>query len=115
MDYFEFDSVFRVWTNGDITLVPGTYAPDVHHDDTYDILIDGIPVDDSETWEALSGYTGQYGYTGPVMHASEQFGGKLREDVLSHPGIYVLVVVEVFPDDDPEPAPAGWAVLRKKD
>lgn len=41
-------------------------------------------------------------------------GGRIVRDVLAEPGVYVLVVVEVLPeDDDDEPEPAGWAVLRQ--
>jgi hypothetical protein len=64
-------------------------------------------------WEPLSGYTGQYGYNGAVMHASEYLGGRLAADILDDPGVYVVVTVEVMPtDDEPEPFPAGWAVFH---
>src|SRR5690606_22027104 len=58
----------------------GIYAPDVEHDDRHDVLIDGQPYREHGAltpWEALTGYTGQHGYTGPTMHASEYLGGAL--------------------------------------
>lgn len=104
----EFDHVFTVTHDGTVTDAPNVYAPSVWHDDTADIVIDG------DGWEALTGYTGQYGYRGAVMHASEKFAGGIARDVLDEPGTYVLVVVEVLPDeDDEQPEPAGWAVLRR--
>ena len=104
----EFEHPFTVHADGSVTDAPsGVYAPEVLHSEEDDIEIFGAG------WVALTGYTGQYGYHGAVMHASEQFAGGIAEDVIAEPGTYVLVVVEVMPeDDDPEPEPAGWAVLR---
>lgn len=83
------------------------HAPEVWHDD------DTRDADAGEGWEFLTGYTGQHGYRGPVMHASEFIGGRMADDILSTPGIYVAVVVGVLPDDaDDDPEPAGWAVAR---
>ena len=59
------------------------------------------------------GWTGQHGYNGAVMHASEQFAGPLANYVISRAGVYVLTVVEVLADDeDANEEPAGWAILR---
>lgn len=103
---FDFDSPFEVRANGTVT-DSGLLAPSVWHSESDDVQIDG------SSWEALTGWTGQYGYSGAVMHASEQFEGGIRDHVLSTPGTYVLVVVNVLPDeDDEDPEPAGWAVLR---
>jgi hypothetical protein len=87
------------------------HAPSVWHDDTADIVIE------SDQWEAFSvGYTGQWSYNGAVMHASEYLGGRLADDILETPGVYVVVAVEVFPEEgDEEPEPAGWTVLRLRD
>lgn len=110
----EFDTVFQVDGTGNVFEVDSIYAPDVLHDDSEthaDIEIY------STDWEAFSnGYTGQYGYNGPVMHQSETLSGALAKDILSSPGIYCLTSVEVHPtDDDPDPFPAGWIILKKKD
>lgn len=106
----EFDSPFRVGHSGRIyDRVEGVYAPEVFHSETDDVEIV------SSDWEAFSaGYTGQWGYNGPVMHQSEYLGGALADDILSTPGVYVVCTVEVLPsDDDPDPFPAGWIVLRR--
>ncbi|WP_207126806.1 hypothetical protein [Actinocatenispora comari] len=62
----------------------------------------------SQGWEALTGWSGQHGYNGPIMHPSELVCGALAEYILSTPGTYVAVAVETEDQDDP----AGWLVLR---
>lgn len=103
----EFDSPFTVDDHGNTTDRRDIYAPAVYHSDADDVEIDG------NGWEALTGWTRQNSYNGACMHVSEQFAGGLRDWVLEHPGTYVLVVVEVVPDDEDDmPEPAGWAVLK---
>lgn len=106
----EFDCVFEVLEGGAVVDRHDIYAPQVYVYENCPVDIDGIPVG----WEALTGWTGQYGYKGAVMHASEQFAGPMAAHVLGTPGVYVLVVVEVLEEDeDGESEPAGWAVLRR--
>lgn len=88
----DFDHVFRVNEDGTVSDVEDVWAPSVFHDDENDVEID------SEDWEPLTGYTGQYSYHGAVMHASERFAGRIYRDVMAEPGVYVLVVVECYPD-----------------
>ena len=143
----DFDHPFRVDEDGALTDARGVYAPEVYHSETDDITIDG------GEWEALTGYTGQYGYHGAVLHPSEFLGGGLADDILATPGVYVVVVVNVEPtvtyphvwsdsgarcircgligngsdngsceshirydaalvEDDEDPEPAGWAIMR---
>lgn len=75
-----------------------------------------------EGWELLSGFTGQYGYNGPVMHASEFIGGGLERHILETPGYWVATVVEsdcqykepnCNEDSGCNCDPAGWAVAHK--
>ena len=111
-DMAEFDHPFIVADDGTVSdaLPEGVYAPGVYNDeDGGDIIID------SSEWEALTGYTGQYGYHGAVMHASEYIGGTLADDILSTPGVYVVVVVGStwLDDEDGGNEPAGWAILRQ--
>src|SRR5262245_35140668 len=87
----EFYVPFAVSPTGAVATLPhdsGIYAPEVYHDDVHDMLIDGILHAESLWWEALTGYTGQYGYRGPVMHASEFVGGRLERDIRATPGVY---------------------------
>lgn len=114
----EFDAPFHVHDDRrTITDHTGLYAPDVYDDPDGDVTVDG------NDWEALTGHTGQYGYSGAVMHESETLSGGLAERILSEGGTYVVVVVEqntnhLDPDSDYDEIidarnnPAGWAVLR---
>lgn len=110
----EFDHVFMVGRSGAIHDADrNIYPPNVvEHDDQADMLIDGWPYRDHPTREALVGYTGQHGYSGPVMHSSEYVGGRLADDILAEPGNYVLVVVY---GDDEYTEPCGWAVLKERE
>lgn len=103
----EFDHPFRVAADGSVHDVDSIYAPTVTHDDEDDVAIDG------DGWTPLTGHTGQHGYRGAVMHPSETLSGGLADHILSTPGVYVTVVVEVDrTDEDDDPEPAGWAVLK---
>jgi len=108
----EFDGPFTVDDKGAVNdTPPGIHAPSVYH-----VEGERCPEIDGSGWEFVDGYSNQYRYPGPVMHASEQLAGGMARDVLETPGTYVLCVVEVFPDDeDPEPEPAGWVLLRATD
>lgn len=72
----------------------------------------------SDGWTAWSyGYTGQYGYAGPVMHESEQLSGRIADDILSEPGEYCICEVSYFPEDDHdqeeyEMEHEGWIVVK---
>lgn len=100
LESVEFDRPFAVDTGGVVTWADGYHAPSVYGSD-------GEVDIDSDQWEFFStGYTGQYGYNGPVMHDSEFLGGRLARDILETPGVYVLC--PVYWEDDSE----GWVVLR---
>lgn len=105
----EFDSPFEVLPDGSI--VP--HVRRRHAPNTYHVEGESKPEIDGQGWEFVDGFSGQYRYSGPVMHASEQLSGGMADHVLATPGIYVLCVVEVLPDeDDDQPEPAGWVLLR---
>lgn len=120
MSVGEFDVAFTVTEREDgtygVRAATGVHAPEVYvsTDDDGQILdqheSDMVADVKRQGWELLTGWTGQYGYNGPIMHASEYFGGSLREHVLSVPGTYVLVVVACEFDEDGD---AGWAIARK--
>lgn len=77
----------------------------------------------SQGWEVLSGYSGQHGYSGPIMHTSEFIGGALEERIREEPGFWVALTVEIHPsENDPEHEDndgsgeseyVGWIVARK--
>lgn len=93
----EFDHVIRVHEDGTVMEEPNTYAPELHDGEL-----------EGNGWTLLDGYSGQYGYSGPIMHDSEYIGGGMADDILSTPGVYVALVD--YPLDDSEPE--GWAVAR---
>jgi hypothetical protein len=75
-----------------------------------------------EGWELMTGYTGQYGYNGPCMHASEFIGGRMARDILETPGLYVVLIVEsdcglteeyCNAEDGCQCEPESWAVAHK--
>lgn len=146
-DLIDFDCPFALTRDDDGTVTfertderPGNYrgprnvySPTVEHSAVHDVLIDGHAMDCGCGychWEPLTGRTGQYGYNGAVMHASEFIGGGLAADLLDtadeHP-IYAVTAVEVLdcdedcdeghtPDDVYDGVwthePAGWCILR---
>lgn len=108
----DFDHPFTIDVNGDVQDVPNEWAPNVCHSETDDIEID------DPAWEgAIEGCTGQYSYTGHVMHSSEFIGGSLARYIIDTNDagtVFAIVAVEVTPDDeDEEPEPAGWTIVRK--
>lgn len=104
-DIMDFDHIVEVHTDGSITDGPANlYAPSLYDGD----------LDDSR-WELLTGYSGQYGYSGPIMHNSEYIGGGMERDILSTPGVYVALVCYWSPDEestDDEHTIEGWAVAH---
>jgi hypothetical protein len=112
----EFDHPITVHADGTVSDGPaGIYAPEALHDGPADVLLDGEPWRESSEWELLTGYTGQHGYRGAVLHASEYIGGGLARDILATPGVYVAVAVESEPTDDDFPRweGHGYASLHR--
>jgi hypothetical protein len=121
----EFDHVIRVHVGGTISEPAKVYAPEIYitsdvdgqisaADDAY--MIERVK---AQGWELLTGYSGQYGYSGPVMHPSESIGGRLEMDIRNTPGYYVALVVDDIDelntsDDDYESIPVGWAVAYRE-
>jgi len=82
-----------------------------------DASCNGIDMTGYYDWELLEGFTGQHGYSGPIMHESEYIGGGLAAHILSHPGHYVVVSVDGWlpesNDDEVSSVSVGWAVAFK--
>lgn len=95
----EFDRVVEVHADGTVTARHDLYAPELH---------DGEMMGADE-WSLLNGWSGQDGYPGPLMHASECIGGGMARWILETPGIYVALVD--YPLDDSEAE--SWAVARR--
>lgn len=119
----EFDHVIRVRPDGTVDEhpEPHVYAPEsvIETDEDGQILAGHetawIEYLRSQGWEPERGWTGQYGYAGPIMHPSEYIGGHLADHILETPGLWVAVSVECIPwDEDGESDAAGWAVLYRE-
>ena len=122
-EMMQFDYVIRVAENGNAT-VTNENPPEVYADAAWDEHGDAhmSSQDDrdminhlkAQGWEVLTGWTGQYGYNGPVMHSSEYIGGKLADHIRENPGLYVRMAVEIMPPgDDSESKYVGWIVAHK--
>jgi hypothetical protein len=117
-DIMTFDQVIRVRPDGTIEdNVPGVYAPQLYMqtaDDEYGSILkehedDYIKQAAGQGWEILSGWTGQYGYHGICLHASELVGGGLETHIRETPGLYVTLTV----DTDDEDGPTEWVVAYR--
>lgn len=111
------DHVIRVREDGAIGHPQGVYAPEfsvgVDHDgqilDAHERdMIENVR---SQGWELETGWSGQYHYSGPIMHASEYVGGALEAHIRETPGYWCVVVVET---DDDHDEPAGWALAFRE-
>lgn len=116
------EHVIEVHPDGSITDGPaGVYAPEVSvdlDDDGQMISLNPNDVHIDSNWSLLTGYSGQYGYSGPIMDDAEFIGGGLERDIRSTPGIYVAVTVfGVRPNgsSDSDDDIVGWAVARRRD
>lgn len=110
-ELMDFDHVVQVHDDGTVTSATGIYAPSIDQweeaDGTWREELD------SADWSLLSGYTGQHGYNGPMMHASEFIGGRMADDILSTPGYYVAIYPSCT-NLDGEPVEAdSWAVAYR--
>lgn len=135
--HLDFDHVYRIDARGMITDQPALtaawdYAPIVEHDDDADILIDDRPRGEHPAWDALTGNSGQHGYTGAVMHPSEMWSQchiddlvRIADDDTIITLLFAIVAVEVAQcdafitngwcdcDNECPAEPAGWAVVYK--
>jgi hypothetical protein len=102
----EFDHPFAIYNGQVIEDIPGVYVPSVYNSDEADIDID------SAYWVALSdGWTGQYGYNGPVMHPSEYIGEFIANRLEEIAEDYkAFGITEVMDDTDADNV-IGWVIL----
>lgn len=106
----DFDHVWTVGLDRTVRDVPNLYAPTVTNDPDGDIIID------DESWHALTGKSGQYGYSGAVMHPSEYIGEYLAMDIAhacdeAYEDGRKLAWSVVTVDDDDDGEPIGWAMV----
>lgn len=119
-DLMEFDHVIQVHPDGTITEPSGVYAPEISLSAAPDGQIsaaddaDMVAFVKAQGWELLTGFTGQYGYSGPLMHPSEYVGGGLEKHIRETPGVYVACVADVQPDGAEESESVGWVVAYRE-
>lgn len=92
----ELDHIIQVMPDGSVHPAPSTiWSPELHDEEL------DLPFKDGEKvpWELLTGYSGQHGYRGPVMHNSECVRGSIADRVLSEPGYYVAIEANWSCDD----------------
>lgn len=85
-----------------------------------DVLIDGMPDNLTTDWRAITGKTGQYGYSGAVMHPSETADDDIIREWVREAGGDVFAIVEVFPeldeqdnDDYSDESSIGWVIIYR--
>jgi hypothetical protein len=127
-DRMDFDHVVRVHADGRITDEAGVYAPKLctrtekkngckHRTQSCTTEWISTTLCNGEfytsEWTLLDGYSGQDGYSGPIMHDAEFIGGALERDILATPGVYVVIAAYwVNEEDTTDWTPEGWAVAR---
>lgn len=92
--FMEFDHIIYVDSVGIAQtneMCSRLHAPELH---------DSTLMADTDDWSLLNGFSGQYGYSGPMMHSSEFIGGGLARHILSNPGYYVALVNYDSDSDD---------------
>ena len=108
----EFDHVYLIDGLGIVTdNAKGIWAPEVINDPAEDVCISDA------SWAVLTGHTGQHGYNGAVMHASEQWGEWAIRDLASRAddGHVAFCIVEVRDEEGDYPSgdAIGWAVVYR--
>jgi hypothetical protein len=120
----EFNCVITVWPDGTLTDASRDVrrtAPESADGDA-DALTDGSA---EQGWSLLDGFSSQYNYCGPVMHASEYIGGSMARHILSTPGHYVAILAYYSCSEDScggtldDPCPEGqhsegWCVAFRE-
>lgn len=116
-DLMQVDHVIRVNKDGTIEDdIPDVWAPEftVETDEDGQILAEHdkamIEEINHQGWQVLNGWSGQYQYSGPIMHRSEFVGGGLEAHIRETPGLYCVVTVETDDDDDEA---AGWLICYR--
>lgn len=119
-ELMEFGTVVLSDGAGNVSVADRSDAPAVYEVVYLTLDADGQSTNDDvqglyEGWTLLSGFTGQHGYNGPVMHDSEYIGGGMESHIRTTAGYYVALIVDGLPDDQDadENVPIGWAVAYR--
>jgi hypothetical protein len=115
-DLMQFEHVVYSDGAGNVTDILPTrvWAPEVYLelDDDGQSLSEPV-MSSREPWKLLSGFTGQHGYRGALMHPSEYIGGGLERYIRDTAGYFVAVVIDGLPTgEDDETELCGWGVAH---
>lgn len=120
-DLMEFGHIVLSDGNGNVTddYTDTMYGPEmayVYLDADGQMVDNTVEMGGYGDWELLTGFTGQYGYSGPIMHDSEYIGGRLETHIRENAGYYVAVIVDGLTEDvtADENVPVGWALAFKE-
>lgn len=107
----ELGTAFGMSQGGAVQALIEIDVPQVHITADRDVLEIG-----RSGWAALSRFSNQEGYSGPIIHPSEFFSGsmarRLHFEAIRKRSDRVYALVEVTDPDDPD-ALVGWAVLER--
>lgn len=114
-DVMEFDHVIQVHDDGTVTVPDGIYAPELHlfldENGQVDADADADLQDQAAPFSLETGWTGQHGYSGPMMHQSEFIGGGMASYILETPGYWVTVYPSYSSaDENAYHEPDSWCV-----
>jgi hypothetical protein len=117
-DLMEFYHVVTSDGEGNVTDGPSSlYAPQPYVDlNSEGQMISLSPADihDLGEWTLLDGFSGQHGYSGPIMHESEFVGGGLERHIRENAGYYAVVEITGIGGDDDDNC-VGWAVAFRSE
>lgn len=114
----EFDTIVRVYDSGEVNQqhYGGVWAPEFTLETDADgSLIAGWNHElrrqaKAQSWSLMAGYSGAHMQGRSVlMDQAEFIGGRMADDILGTPGLYVAVVVSLSDSEHD----AGWAVAYR--
>lgn len=116
-DIMGFDHVIRILPDGTVDSNPpdAPYPPELYCETDANGSVTSameramIESARAEGWELLTGWTGQYGYSGCLMHPSEYIGGGLERHIWATPG-YWVVLIPSFADDSDD----AWVIAYRE-
>lgn len=103
-----FDTVYTVTAENEIERADGLYAPETYgfENENGEFELENL----AEGWSYVSGKSGQYSYSGPIMHPSEFISAGWAKEILSNVG-YTFCVTEITNLDDEDDL-VGWGFLE---
>ena len=108
--------VIEVGEFRNVSDAPKVYAPEVYvGTDSDGQISDGHESDmisdlNRQGWSVETGWSGQYSYSGPIMHPSEFIGRYMADHILDNPGFWVACEVTTLDTEEP----AGWVLLHRE-